>query len=123
MNKFSSLYCVHPGFAVSIDEMMKLFKGRSNMTWRMKCKPIKEGYKFYAMCDARTGFIYFFFPDGLKEKNKKSIAQKVIQMVRRLPDRKNKQYVAVMDNYFTFPKTIIGIRKCGVATLGTARNR
>ena len=123
VNEFSRKYCVHPGFAVSIDEMMKLFKGRSNMTFRMKCKPIKEGFKFYAMCDAGTGFIYFFLPDGLKEKKKKTIAEKVAQMVRRLPQRKEKQYIAVMDNYFTWPKTIIGNRKLGVATMGTAQNR
>ena len=64
-----------------------------------------------------------FFPWWIEGKEQKNIAQKVVQMVRCLPDRKNKQYVAVMDNYFTFPKTIIGLRKCGVATLGTARNR
>ena len=27
VNKFSRTYCKHPGFALSIDEMMKLFKG------------------------------------------------------------------------------------------------
>ena len=27
VNKFLCLYCLHPGFALSIDEMMKLFKG------------------------------------------------------------------------------------------------
>ena len=27
VNKLSRLYCLHPGFALSIDEMMKLFKG------------------------------------------------------------------------------------------------
>jgi hypothetical protein len=38
------------------------------MTVRMKKKPIKEGYKFYALCDASTGFVYCFVPDGLREK-------------------------------------------------------
>ena len=27
VNKFSRTHCVHPGFAISIDEMMKPFKG------------------------------------------------------------------------------------------------
>ena len=122
VNKISSRYCVHPSFAVSIDKMMKLFKGRSNMTHQMKCKPIKEGFKFYTMCDAQTGFVYFFLPDGLKEKKKKTIAQKVVQLVRCLPDRRHKQYIAAMDNYFTLSKTIIGNRNCNVATMGTAQN-
>ena len=73
-NKFSQTYCVHPGFAISIDEMIKLFKfkGRSNMTHIMKCKPIREGFKFYAMCCAQSGYCFFFFPDGLKDKKKRS---------------------------------------------------
>ena len=44
-------------------------------------------------------------------------------MVRHLPDRKNKQYVVIMDNYFTLVKNMIGIRECGVAAMGTARIR
>ena len=49
VNKISQKCCKHPSFALSINEMMKLFKGRSNMTFRMKKKPIKEGFKFF--CD------------------------------------------------------------------------
>jgi hypothetical protein len=122
-NKFSRMYCVHPGFAISIDEMMKLFKGRSNMTHIMKCKPIPKGYKFYAMCCAQSGYCFFFFPDGLKDKKKRMIHEGVVWCVRHLPDRKKKQYVVVMDNYFTMTKTMIGTRKCGVAAMGTARGR
>ena len=70
VNKFSRSYCRHPGFCLSIDEMMKLFKGRSKQTYRMKKKPIKEGYKFFALCDAHTGFVYYFMPSGLREKKK-----------------------------------------------------
>ena len=123
VNRFSQTHCVHPGFAISIDEMMKLFKGRSNMTHRMKKKPIKQGFKFYAMVCALSGYCFFFFPDGLKEKKKRGIADAVVFMVRHLPDRKKKQYVVVMDNYFTLVKTMIGTRKCGVAVMGTARGR
>ena len=122
-NKFSRTYCVHPGFAISIDEMMKLFKGRSNMTHIMKCKPIPKGYKFYAMCCAQSGYCFFFFPDGLKDKKKRMIHEGVVWCVRHLPDRKKKQYVVVMDNYFTMTKKMIGTCKCGVAIMGTARGR
>ena len=30
VNRFSQTHCIHPGFDISIDEMMKLFKGCSN---------------------------------------------------------------------------------------------
>jgi len=66
VNTVSKKLCTYPGFALSIDEMMKIFKGRSHMTVRMKCKPIKEGFKFYAICDSSTGFVYHFIPDGLR---------------------------------------------------------
>lgn len=44
VNEVSRHLCVRPGFALSIDEMMKLFKGRSGDTVRMRSKPIKEGF-------------------------------------------------------------------------------
>ena len=51
------------------------------------------------------------------------IHEGVVWCVRHLPERKKKQYVVVMDNYFTMSKTMIGTRKCGVAAMGTARGR
>ena len=41
---------------MSLDEMMGKFKGRSGETYRMKNKPISEGFKFYALVDALTGY-------------------------------------------------------------------
>ena len=93
------------------------------MTHRMKKKPIKEGFKFFAMVCSYSGWCYFFFPDGLREKKKRGIAAGVKFLVRHLPDRKNKQYVVIMDNYFTLVKTMIATRECGVAAMGTARSR
>ena len=47
----------------------------------MKKKPIKEGFKFYAMgCDL-SGHCFFFFPEGLKIKKKRGIADAVMFMV------------------------------------------
>ena len=37
--------------------------------------------------------------------------------------RKNKQYVVIMDNYFTLVKTMIATRECGVTAMDTARSR
>ena len=90
------------------------------MTHRMKQKPIKEGYKFFALCDAKTGFCYVTFPDGLKDKSGATWEQ-VVNLVRFLPDHKNKKYVAVMDNYFTQARTVKEVAKRGVATVGTTR--
>ena len=91
VNKFSQMYCVHLGFAININEIMKLFKGCSNMTHRINNKPIKGGFKSYTIVCAYSGYCYFFFPDGLKEKKKKRTTDAVVFIMRILPDRKNKQ--------------------------------
>ena len=77
--------------------MMKLFKGRSSQTHRMKNKPIKEGYKFFALCDNATGFVYDFLPDGRYEKT--TTYGTVINLVGSLPEQGSRAYVIGMDNY------------------------
>jgi hypothetical protein len=106
--------CTHPGFALAIDEMMKRFKGLSS-----KNKPIKEGYKFFALCDSFTGFIYNLIPDGRLEKS--TIYEYVINLVESLPLRDTKKYLVAMDNYFTYPKILKKMRELCVACVGTAR--
>ncbi|CAG4963633.1 unnamed protein product [Parnassius apollo] len=45
----------------SIDECMVKFKGRSShKQYIMPKKPIKHGFKVWARCDAKTGYLYKF---------------------------------------------------------------
>ena len=119
VNKFSHLYCIHPGFTTSIDEIMTLFKGHSNMTHIMKCKPIPEDYKFYSVCCTQSGWCCFIVLDGKENNNnKKEIAKSVTWMVHHLPDRLNKLYIVCMDNYFTLVKTMISTKKCVMLVWG-----
>ena len=53
----------------------------------MKKKPIKEGFKFYTLCDLSTAFVSYFVHDGLQEKKKKTVAEKLIAMAKNLPGR------------------------------------
>lgn len=46
--------------ALSIDESMIPFKGRSTLKQYMPMKPIKRGYKVWCIADHRTGYIYGF---------------------------------------------------------------
>ena len=95
------------------------------MTYLMKFKPIDVGYKFFALNDAMTGGCYVVIPEGLAEKGRDGEEwktwDKVAELCRHLPDRLNKTYVACMDNYFTYPKTIKALANLNVATVGTAR--
>lgn len=42
------------------DESMIGFKGRSSMRQYMPMKPIKQGYKWWARCDCKTGYLHQF---------------------------------------------------------------
>ena len=46
VNKSLCTHCIHPGFAVSLDKMMKLFKGCLNMAYRMKKNQLKKVSSF-----------------------------------------------------------------------------
>ncbi|KAI3655533.1 hypothetical protein MP638_002305 [Amoeboaphelidium occidentale] len=55
-----------PSSKVSIDEMMVRFGGRSKDRYRIRGKPISEGYKIFALCD--SGFTYSFLFASSREK-------------------------------------------------------
>ena len=129
VNDISKKMCKFPGTCVAIDEMMKLFKGRSGMAQRMKKKPIKEGCKFYALCDSGTGYCWHLIPDGRADPAKDSIAGSVLKLIQALPNKNHpnrnhkKFYCAAMDNYFTTSKVMVACRNEGVGAFGTARAR
>ena len=71
---------------------MARFKGCSTQTFRMKGKPIKEGCKFWALCD-KSGFVCHMMPCtrvGTAEGDvSKSIADMVKAMGGTLPVAKD----------------------------------
>ena len=87
VNETSKKVCKFPAFfCVSIDEQMKKFKGCSGQTFRMKNKPISEGYKFWAICCANSGCCYHFIPapqTGNVEERK--IIEVVLLLLGKLP--------------------------------------
>ena len=92
------------------------------MTYEMKHKPIKEGFKFFALNDAMTRYCFVVFPAGKLDKKKGQTWDIVEKLIKHLPERKNWKYVACMDNWFTWPKTILACTNHNVATVGTAHN-
>jgi len=118
--RVSKKICTRPGSKLSLDEMMKLFKGRSRQTHRMKKKPIKEGFKFFSICDVETGFVYDFMPDGRMEKS--STYDYVIMLAGCLPQLDQYNYVIGMDNYFTWPRVMETLTAMGLGVVGTARH-
>jgi len=49
-----------PASNITVDEMMIWFGGRSHHTYRMPSKPIREGYKVFALCDIGYTFNWLF---------------------------------------------------------------
>jgi hypothetical protein len=111
--------CIRPSTTLSIDKMMKLFKGWSGHTHRMKNKPIKQGYKFFAICDAKNGYVWPMVPDGQLEKL--STHDYVVILADTLPEPSKYNYVITMDNYFTWPRVMESLADRGIGALGTAR--
>lgn len=87
----------------------------------MPRKPAKKGYKFFAICDSSTGFVYHFNPAGRNDKAK--ILDYVVDLLDVLPRTHHLQYVVAMDNYFTTGNVIKATRERGVGMVGTARHR
>ena len=68
--------------------------------------------------------MFVVIPEGLAEKDKDSedwkTWDKVTELCRHLSDHLNKIYIACIDNYFTYPKTIKALAHLNVATVGMA---
>ena len=50
----------YPHTQLSVDEAMIPFKGRSSMKQYLPMKPVKRGFKVWAMADALNGYLYDF---------------------------------------------------------------
>ena len=119
VNTTSKRLCERPGSCCAIDEMMKRFKGRSSQTARMKNKPIKEGYKFFAICDSLTGFVFDMVPNGRFDKA--STHDIVVLLAAVLPEKGRYNYVIAMDNYFTWKRVVKSLTEMSIGVVGTAR--
>ena len=96
-----------PGTEVAIDEIMVHFYGQSSYTCKMPNKPIKQGYKIFAL--AKDGYVWHFQLSSRQNKiaeleevsNLILTRFMVLQMVQLLPKFSNSHYIIYMDNYFT----------------------
>lgn len=118
--------------ALSVDEMMVRFFGRTTLKQYIPNKPDKFGLKFWALCSSDG---YLFDLDIYCGKNAKEGEGKlsscalgsrvVLQMVSNLllvtNIRKLDQYHLYMDNYFTSPDLFVHLKRIGLKATGTLR--
>lgn len=118
-----------PDSKVSIDEMMVRFFGRSKHTIKMKNKPVKQGYKIWALC--YQGYTYsFLYYSGVKTigtaeapsiHGLSPTSSTVIQLAQSLPYQIHR-FDIYMDNLFTNLPLFIALRdNFGIGAAGTTR--
>lgn len=103
----------------SIDEQMLKFKGAFKGKFLKQSKPIREGLKFYAICEAKTGYTVHAILDG-----RGSASLTIHDFVVRLAGHKSirgKNRTAYMDNLFTSIATFRALREMKVFACGTIR--
>jgi hypothetical protein len=109
---------------VAIDEMMVKFKGRSKDTVRMRDKPIKEGYKVFALSEHGYTWAFLFCSRGLgpvglrpwanvRDLGFSKTDQAVIQLAASLPSR-TFSFNIFFDNLFSNVPLFHALR-CGVS--------
>lgn len=93
-----------PGKDIAVDESMVAFKGRTHLKQYMPQKPIKRGFKIWALSCSITGYLLnFSVYEGKKESNEEgSLGEKtVLELTKRY---ENKFHCVFFDNFFTsFP--------------------
>lgn len=114
-----------PGSNLSVDEMMIRCFGRSTHTVKAPNKPIKQGYRIYALCEA--GYLYYFmwssktksYGELKREAGLSPTESMVLQMAQTLP--KQQPHVIYMDNLFTRVPLLRQLRQLQIGACGTTR--
>ena len=102
---------------------MVKFKGRSTLKQYMPKKPIKRGYKVWAQCDAKTGYIYVFdIYIGKADENASSEEGLGYNVIMKLCEGVPRNTLVAFDNFFTgIPLMNDLLIKKGIYAVGTVR--
>ena len=116
--KFQSVY--YPHCEVSIDEAMIPFKGRSSMKQYLPLKPVKRGFKVWAMADATNGYLCDFdVYTGATAGRVTALGEKVVLTLSKAI--KGRHHQLFFDNYFTSLNLLTTLLANGTYACGTIR--
>ena len=113
-----------PSSHTAIDECMIKETGRTHHSTIAPGKPIKEGYKLFAIGD--EGYLYnysWYSPvQGLEGRPKtKGLGETSAMVYKLATDTLPKDTILFMDNYFTCPELAVALRGRGIAVCGTMK--
>ena len=117
-DKFKSVY--YPHCEVSIDEAMIPFKGRSSMKQYLPLKPVKRGFKVWAMANATNGYMCDFnVYTGATAGRETALGEKVVlPLSESIMERHHQLF---FDNYFTSVNLLSTLLNNGTYACGTIR--
>ncbi|XP_047543240.1 piggyBac transposable element-derived protein 4-like [Vanessa atalanta] len=104
----------------AIDECMVKFKGRSTLKQYMPKKPIKRGFKIWARCDSKTGYLYQFeiyTGKGDSMEDEGLGYNVVIKLSTGLPENT----MLAFDNFFTSCNLMDALYQKNIFAVGTVR--
>ena len=94
----STLYT--PKQCVSVDERMVKCKGRAPFRQYIPKKPVKWGFKLFAMCDASSGVLcHFEVYTGQAIAGEEGLTHAVV--TRLTVNLHNQEYIVTTDNFYT----------------------
>ena len=117
-----------PGSNIAVDEMMVKFHGRSVHTTKMPNKPIKQGFKIWAICDRGYLFNFMFYSRFWKtvelvdHELLTSHQNVVFTLAQSLPTPPlGHTHTVYLDNLFTNTVLFRELRSLGIGACGTTR--
>lgn len=120
LNKTFEEAC-EPSAYQSIDESMIRFKGRSSMRQYMPMKPIKRGYKCWARCDSKNGYLhqFQFYTGKTGTTTEENLGYRVVlDLSENLPANT----LLAFDNYFTSLGLLSALHQQQILAVATMRS-
>ena len=123
-----------PGSRVAVDEVMIKCEGRTKDNTMQPNKPIKKGYKLFALAERGYCYGYSYYSanqksgsktgvHGLRKLKELSITGTIVVdlLTRLLPEYRTAGYNIFLDNYFTTLPLALYLKNLGIAVTGTAK--
>ena len=110
----------YPHSQLSVNEAMIPFKGRSSIKQYFSMKPVKCGFKVWAMADALNGYLYDFniYTEATGERETAQGEKVVLTLSGPLKGKHHRLY---FDNYFTSITLLDKLLVRGTYSCGTIR--
>ena len=111
-----------PRRELSIDERMVKSKGRFGFKQYIKNKPVRWGFKLFALCCSVTGYLYDFIVYTGRQNDSVSEHGPLHDVVVQLCEPFcNQGYKAYFDRFYTSPQLVTTLLNNGIRSLGTCQ--